>query len=101
MGKRPPEPLKYARLTLVRFSSVCPDFDGLVSSWKPVIDGLIHARIIEDDSMKNIGMPKFHWEKAPPKKGWILVRVEELESSDLLNHERETNDDIKCSEHQR
>jgi Holliday junction resolvase RusA-like endonuclease len=80
VGKRPPAPLKRAKLTLVRYSSVSPDFDGLVSSWKAPIDGLIHAGVIEDDSMEHIGVPAFHWEKAPPKRGKIFIGVEEMQS---------------------
>jgi hypothetical protein len=80
-GKKPPKPLKYANLTLVRFSSVEPDWDGNVSSWKPVIDALRYCGVLEDDKVSNIGTPKCLWEKAKPKHGHIFVSVEEAEGN--------------------
>lgn len=77
-GKKPREPLRRAKLTLVRYSSVAPDFDNLAGSWKPVIDGLQYCGVIENDSMAHIGVPVMQWEKAPPKQGRIFVAVEEI-----------------------
>lgn len=74
----PKAPLKKANLTLTRGSSVAPDADGLVSSFKHVIDGLVYAKVLENDRMDNIGMPDYRWEKAPQKNGWISVVVEEV-----------------------
>lgn len=74
---KPPEPLKAARVTIVRHSSVCPDFDGMVSAGKHLIDGLKQAGIIVDDKMSVIGQPTYEWVKAPPKKGFITIKVEE------------------------
>lgn len=70
------EPMQKAKLTLIRFSSVEPDFDGLVSSFKHVIDGLVEAGVIVNDKVSNIGQPSYKWTYAPPKKGKIKVRVE-------------------------
>jgi hypothetical protein len=77
---RPKFPLVRAQLRLTRFSSRCPDYDGLVSSWKHVIDGLVICGILSDDTMDVIGMPVFLWEKYKPKQGKIHVRVEEIHS---------------------
>lgn len=74
----PTTPLKKAKLTLTRGSSVSPDADGLVSSFKHVIDGLVYAKVLENDRMDNIGMPDYRWEKAPQNNGWISVVVEEV-----------------------
>jgi hypothetical protein len=76
IGKRPSTPLVSAHLVLTRCSSAEPDFDGLVSSFKHVIDGLIHAGIIVNDKQSTIGQPRYCWEKAPPRGGHIKVRVE-------------------------
>lgn len=76
-SQRPIEPLKKAKLTLTRCSSSEPDFDGLVSSFKHVLDGLKEARIILDDKPSNIGSPTYLWEKVSPKAGRIKVKVEE------------------------
>ncbi len=79
-GHKPSIPLMKARLTLTRMSSVEPDFDGLVSSFKPVIDGLIVCGVIVNDKMTNIGQPRYSWVKARPGKGGIKVRIEEVET---------------------
>lgn len=75
----PPKPLKRAKLTLTRCSSQEPDFDGLVSSFKHIIDGLILGGIIENDKMSNIGQPTYIWEKAPREKGKVIIEVEGYE----------------------
>lgn len=72
----PGEPWAKAKLTLIRCSSAEPDFDGLVSSFKHVIDGLIVSGIIQNDKMSNVGIPDYRWEKVSPGKGKIKVRVE-------------------------
>lgn len=78
-SKRPIRPLQLAKLSLVRCSSSRPDPDGLVSSFKHVIDGLRKASIICNDQFENIGMPEYKWEEAPRGKGKIKVKVEEIE----------------------
>jgi hypothetical protein len=78
-SRRPPTPLRRARLTLTRFSSVCPDYDGLASGFKAVTDGLVLGGVLEDDSMKHIGIPDFRWEKAPRGKGKVRIVVEQIE----------------------
>ena len=77
-NKRPPKPLEKAKLTLTRCSSVEPDYDGLVSSFKPVIDALVEAKVLQNDRVENIGHPQYMWEKAPARKGSIKVKIEEL-----------------------
>ncbi len=73
---RPAVPLSRARITLTRISSVEPDYDNLVISFKPVLDGLRQAGIISDDKMSVIGRPDYLWQKCAPKAGSIHVRVE-------------------------
>jgi hypothetical protein len=75
---RPKAPLKRARLTLVRHSFVEPDYDGLVSSFKWLIDGLVKAGVIENDKSSNIGQPSYSWAKAKRGQGKIVVVVEEI-----------------------
>jgi hypothetical protein len=75
-GKKPPEPLKQAKLTLTRFSTTRPDPDGLTSSFKHIIDGLVLSGILEDDDHDHIGFPTYLWEKVPPKQGKIKIIVE-------------------------
>lgn len=74
-GKEPPEPLTKATLTLTRFSSYEPDFDGLVSGFKHVLDGLKVSKIILDDKVSVIGNPQYKWEKVSPRSGKIKVHI--------------------------
>lgn len=75
---RPAKPLKKARLTITRHSSVEPDYDGNAGSGKSIIDGLVISKIIQDDKMSNIGRPIYKWVKAPATEGHVSVFVEEL-----------------------
>lgn len=75
---RPQNPIRRARLTCIRYSSTCPDYDGLVSSFKHVIDSLVTLDILEDDSMDHIGMPEFMWAKTTRGKGKIQIVLEEI-----------------------
>lgn len=74
----PDTPIKKAKLLLIRRSSSEPDFDGLVSSFKHVIDGLIKAGIIESDKMSVIGQPEYKWEKVSRGAGHIYIEVKDL-----------------------
>ena len=74
--------LPKAKITLFRYSSRCPDSDGLVSSFKHVIDGIVGVGLIPDDTYRTIGMPNYSWEKAPKNKGKIKVRIEEIVNVD-------------------
>ena len=72
--------LDKAKLTLIRHSSAEPDADGLVSSFKHCIDGLIAAKVIVNDKMSNIGFPDYRWQKAPPKGGYVEIIVESVDT---------------------
>lgn len=72
---RPEQPLEKAKLTLVRCSSVEPDADGMIISFKPVIDGLVEAGVLADDKISNIGIPEYKWERAKRGSGHVKVRV--------------------------
>lgn len=48
----PPTPLKKAKLRIVKHFWRTMDFDGFVGSLKPVVDALVTAGVIEDDSWK-------------------------------------------------
>jgi Holliday junction resolvase RusA-like endonuclease len=77
--QRPPSPLKFCSITCTRYAyGKKPDFDNLVISFKSVIDGLKDAGIIIDDSSDCILERRYNHEKAPAKKGWIEVIVEEI-----------------------
>ena len=67
-------PLKKAIVLLTRVSSMEPDFDGLVSGMKVVLDSLIKCGVLEDDNPRVIGHPTYAWEKC--KKGEGKIRIE-------------------------
>lgn len=69
--------LEKAKITLERHSNREPDFDGIVMSFKPVLDGLVEAGVIVDDKSKVIGQPSYKWVKRPSSSGGMIkVRVE-------------------------
>lgn len=72
----PKKPLRAARLVLTRMSGHrSPDYDNLVISFKPIVDGLRDAKVITDDNMQVIGIPEYRWERRAPKKGRVRVEV--------------------------
>ncbi len=79
LAGKPHTPLLAAHLTLIRCSAQEPDFDGLVSGFKHVIDGLVECGVLAGDKSSNIGQPSYLWEKASPCRGKIKVRVEAIE----------------------
>lgn len=75
---KPATPLERAKLTLTRHSSVAPDYDGLVSSFKSVIDGLVEEGVLLNDKMTCIGVPDYRHEVAAPRQGRITIEVREV-----------------------
>lgn len=77
--QRPPQaPLTKAQLKLTRCSSVQPDFEGLVSTFKAILDGLVKCGVLVDDNMNVIGQPDYRWEKTKPGRGKIRIEVQEM-----------------------
>jgi hypothetical protein len=80
----PPHPLDRYKLTLIRCSSVEPDYDGLVGSFKVVVDSMqvkisknVHgAGLTTGDSFNNTGAWNCSWMKAKQGQGSIIVKVE-------------------------
>lgn len=74
----PLAPLERAQLTLTRYSAKECDFDNLVSSFKPLIDGLRIAGVIKDDKQSVIGQSIYLQGVAKRNKGFITMKVEEV-----------------------
>lgn len=74
---KPAKPLKFSRVWLVRASATVCDFDNLVFSFKPVLDGLVLAGVLEDDAMENIIEQHYAFSKVKRKEQHITVTVEE------------------------
>ena len=86
---RPEHALQRAAITCIRYSPQQPDYDGLVHSFKYVLD-LLHAGkggrgrtggmrpILVDDTAKIIGQPRYEWRQITNGVGvFIEVRVED------------------------
>jgi hypothetical protein len=76
-NRKPATPLEIADLIYVRHSAKCLDFDNLVNSFKAVQDGLVAAGVLKDDKVKNVGYPRYYWQKVPQKDGHITIEVHE------------------------
>lgn len=75
---RPTEPFKKVKLTLTRYSTRCPDRDGLCGSFKWIIDGLVLAKIITDDNVNVIVECDYKWSKSKLADQRIDVVVEPI-----------------------
>lgn len=73
---KPEKPLNKAKITCIKRSSRVQDYDGLVSSFKYIIDAFVKLHIIEDDNLYVVPNPSYKWEKVKRKEGGIVVRVE-------------------------
>jgi len=81
---RPKRPLQRSCVRLVRHSSRQPDYDNMVISAKPIVDGLVRAGVLADDRPANFvgGHPEYVWEKTKrAEKGFITVEVTERGAS--------------------
>ena len=77
--KAPPAPLERARISIVRHSHRMLDFDGLVGSMKPVVDGLVSAGILIDDRWSVTGIWHVDQKFRPKKDGPLLeISIQEL-----------------------
>lgn len=79
IGNLPDKPLTKAMVTLTRYSSREPDFDGLTSSFKCILDSLVKCGVLKDDNSKAIGQPAYVWERCGPKDGSIRIEVTSVE----------------------
>jgi hypothetical protein len=78
-------PFDRATVEIVRYSSVEPDPDNLHGFVKPILDAMqisserhpYGASIITNDNREAIDL-KVRWEKAPPRKGKVVVLVTPL-----------------------
>lgn len=76
----PDEPFARAWITCTRFSSAreAPDYDNLVASFKPIVDGLVLVGVLLDDNPDVIVGRTYNWKPASPRHGKIVVLVEEV-----------------------
>lgn len=78
-GKLPETPLKKAHITIVRHFWRTLDYDGLVGSMKPIVDALVSAGVIVDDSWKVLGAWEVDQQFRTKKEGPLLtIQIKEL-----------------------
>tara|TARA_Y100000592_G_C5415740_1_gene290523 strand:- start:709 stop:1110 length:402 start_codon:yes stop_codon:yes gene_type:complete len=65
----PPKPLEKATIKIERHYYRMLDYDNCISSYKCVVDALIHCEIIKDDNWKTIGAWKLDQIFRPKKEG--------------------------------
>lgn len=69
----PDAPLERARIKIVRHFWRTLDYDGLVGSMKPMVDGLVTAGVLSSDSWKVLGVWDVTQEFRPKKDGPLLT----------------------------
>lgn len=81
IGRRKPwlqGPLRAARLVALRHSSVMADRPNVAISMKPLVDGLVDAKVLWDDSPGVLLEEIYDWRPAPANAGGVSLLVEEL-----------------------
>jgi Holliday junction resolvase RusA-like endonuclease len=78
LGKRPKTPLTSYRISATRYSSRFLDFDNLVSSLKPYVDGLTLVGVIKDDKWEYLNQSNYHVDQIKSKDKKIIIKVEEV-----------------------
>lgn len=68
IGKKPERPLANYLITFTRHTIRPLDIDNLVASFKPILDSLVRAGIIEDDAWCTTDNLKYRQVKASSKK---------------------------------
>ena len=69
-------PMLRFRMSITRYAPVMMDYDGLVASLKPIVDGLKNI-VIADDAWKNTGPWYVLQEKAPAEEARINILITE------------------------
>ena len=82
-GKRPDRPLDKAIVYVTRESPRKCDFDNIVASSKPIVDGLVEMGILVDDNMDVIVDRGYSWKKVPGKKQGMRLMVVEIVDEDV------------------
>lgn len=76
-GKRPGKPLEKFSISIVRHASSYLDWDNLIASFKPAIDGLKMSGIIKDDGwgyIRHVDVDQVKTKKGMKKRLVIEVR---------------------------
>jgi hypothetical protein len=77
-GGRPKSPITRASIFGYRHSSQRPDTINLYFSFKAIVDGLIVAKVIDDDNPKVLVDEGYFWRPAAPNHGFVSVSLRSL-----------------------
>ena len=88
-NKIPKKPITLAEISLKRASSSLPDYDGLVSSFKYVIDALVKLDILKDDNLKILPNPTYEWTRVKRNEGYIEVCLKEIVSTEEIQNSKD------------
>ncbi len=82
-NKMPAQPVRSAKISITRHAHRMLDYDGLVGSMKPLVDALVTAGVLADDSWKVLGKWEVDQKFRPKKEGPLLaVRIVETQCID-------------------
>lgn len=76
--RKPKVPLTKASIVCIRATHVKDDYDNRVASFKSIIDGLVDAQVIKNDSDDVLIMRQYLHELTGPKNCHVRVIVEGL-----------------------
>ena len=82
IGKKPEIPLTDFHITFERFTIRPLDVDNLVASFKPILDSLVKAGVIEDDKWSGTDNIKYRQSKVS-KKADQRISIEVLHDAKL------------------
>lgn len=74
----PKEPLRKAFITFKLYRSRFMDWDGAVGSMKPIMDGIVKAGILKDDSYKITGPWDVTQHKCKPGEEMVECRIKQI-----------------------
>jgi hypothetical protein len=77
-GREPKEPLAKFKLSFVRYGVRPLDYDNLISSLKPFIDGIKLAGIIEDDKWEYVKHIEVDQVKSKTEKKLVITVKEDV-----------------------
>lgn len=70
------KPFISVELTIVRGSARPCDIDNAIAAAKPLIDGIVDAKIISDDNPNVVKAIRYEWQKTAPKAGYVKIIVD-------------------------
>ena len=75
LDKRPREPWPCVAIEYTWHSSRRTDLDNITAACKPILDGIVHAGVIADDSPHIVVRIDARWKKSPRKEAHVRVSV--------------------------